>query len=369
MSESEVATVSTAQVGRVADTPRIRRHEAPLAVRTGRGLFWPRVAVLVAVGVLLPLVASGVGGYEARYTLTISIAYAIGILAFNVVSSTSGEVNLAAGGEMAIGAYVAAYFEMHHAGAPVAVAAGLLATLLVGFVLALGVARLRGVYTALATFALAFSIPDAVTFFKSFTGGGLGEYMLPFKVGGLSLAGGRLSADYIGMAVFVVVGVAWLAVLNGPSGRILLLLGDAEPALTAFGHRPFWLKVAVWSASGLLAGAAGILYGLTVGYLNPQGFTLYLSLYLLVGAVVGGTTSVLGALVGGALIGVIPTYMSGAQGGGEDFVLGALLVLVLVVGRRGVWPRVESGAVWCLSRWGRRGRQRAGVSSAEAEHG
>lgn len=341
MSTSSEKFLETADNGTRAVSQNSRRDATAMAIRTGRGLLVPRIAILLVVGALLPILASHFGGYEARYVLAISIPYAIAILGGNMVASTAGDINLAIGAEMAIGAYVGAYGEVHHFGLGLSVLLAVAAATAAAFFLSLGVSRLQGVYTALATFALAFCIPDLVTFFVSLTGGGLGEYVSPVKVVGLSIGGGTLATDYSGMILFVAVGVIWLLSLSGRMGRTLMFLGEAEPALAAFGRSPYWLKVGIWTSAGVTAGLAGVLYGLSIGYLNPQEFTFYLSLYLFVGGVVGGTATVMGALLGGLLIGALPIYLSTSSGGVEPIVLGVILLLVLVFGSKGLWPRVE----------------------------
>lgn len=320
------------------------RDYRALSLRTGRGMVKARVATLVAVAVVLPVLASMAGGYEARYALGLSALYAISILGGNIVTSTAGDVNLAIGAEMAFGAYGAAYGQSHHLSVLVSILLGVVAAMILAFVVSLGVVRLQGVYTALATFALAFCIPDLAVFFESITGGGTGTYVNPVRIGGFVIQGGSLFSDYVAMALFLVAGTIWLVILNGRAGRSVLMLGDAEPALKAFGRSSYWLKVAVWTAGGALAGVAGVVYGPVIGYLNPQEFTFFLSLYLFVGGIVGGASSVMGALIGGLVIGALPIYLGSAQGGMEDIIFGALLVLALVLGRSGVWPRVEGWA-------------------------
>ncbi len=326
-----------------ASTPTAARGWT-LEIRTGRGLLRGRAMVLIGVSVLLPLLASMLGGYEARYALSVSVPLAIAILGGNIVSSTAGDVNLALGAEMAIGAYSAAYGEAHGLGLLLSVLMAIIVTAVATAIVSLGIVRLSGVYTALATFAFAFCIPDLTTYLASVTGGGVGEYVLPVKFAGLSLGGASMAEVYVAMGAFLILSVAWLAILSGRAGRVMLLLGDAEPALVAFGRSVYWLKMAVWVGGGIVAGIAGVLYGMAVGYLNPQEFTFYLSLYLFVGGVVGGTVSPMGALVGGLIVGMVPIYLGGKQGGVEDVLFGVLLMAALLIGRRGLWPRVEGAA-------------------------
>lgn len=317
------------------------RSSVSLLIRTGRGLVVPRAAILIVVVAFLPIVMSGAGGYEARYVLAISGSYAIATLGGNLIAATARDINLAMGAQMAVGGYATAYAETHHWGTPVAVVLAIGASTVVSFVVSLGVVKLREVYTALATFALAFCIPDLATYLHPVTGGGSGEYMLPIQIGGLSLGGGSLDLDYAVMILFGLFGTIWLVFMDTGAGRRMLMLDDAEPALAGLGRSPYWMKVRIWTVSGLVAGLAGLTYGLTVGYLNPQQFTYFLSLQLFVGGVVGGLTSVMGALIGGLLVGGVPIYLSNTQGGVEDIFFGTVLVLALLLGKSGLWPRIE----------------------------
>lgn len=327
--------------GVAPDKVTTARSSAALAIRTGRGLVRSRALLLVVVVVFLPLVMSGLGGYEARYALAISGSYAIATLGGNLIAATARDVNLAIGAQMAVGAYATAYAENHHWGTAVAVVLAIAASTVVSFVVSLGVVRLREVYTALATFALAFCIPDFATYLHSVTGGGAGEYVLPISIGSQSFGGGTLALDYAVTIIFGIFGLAWLVFMATGSGRRMLMLDEAEPALAGFGRSPYWMKVRVWTLSGVVSGLAGLTYGLAVGYLNPQQFTYFLSLQLFVGSVVGGLTSVIGALIGGLLVGAVPIYLSSTAGGVEDILFGGLLVLSLVLGKGGLWPRIE----------------------------
>lgn len=296
------------------------------------------VAVAVLVLVLLPFVLS-----EFRTVQLATVgAYFIAILGLDVLT-TSGQISLGHGAFMAVGGYTTAILMANHGVLDLwtlPIAAGL--TLLVGLVAGIPALRLSGLYLALATFGLAIVMPTLLKRFDHFTGGSTGITLF-----GRPTQSGR-GAGYLGLtnntwlyALTWFVGVllfllAWW-LLASRFGRSLRAVRDSDLAAVSSGINRSAYKVAAFGLSAAYAGVAGALYTINVAYVSPDTFQIQLSLYLLVGAVIGAFGSIWGAVLGALLIqflpdivGVIP-HVNTKEAGPATFTFGAVLVVLMLL--------------------------------------
>jgi len=296
------------------------------------------VGVTVLVLVLLPFVLS-----EFRTVQLATVgAYFIAVLGLDVLLE-SGQVSLGHGAFMAVGGYTTAILMANHGVQDVwtiPIAAGVAGGL--GLLFGIPALRLSGSYLALATFAIAIVLPTLLKKFDHFTGGSTGITLFgrPTQSGhGAGYIG--LSNDTwlyvltwtIGVALFL---LAWWF-LSSRFGRSLRAVRDSELAATASGVNRALYRVSAFGISAAYAGVAGALYAINVAYVSPDTFPIQLSLYLLVGAVVGGYGSIWGAAVGALLIqflpdivGVIPRVDT-KQAGPATFFFGAVLVVLMLL--------------------------------------
>src|SRR5439155_6731814 len=111
-------------------------------------------------------------------------------------------------------------------------------------------------------------------------------------------------------AAFALMGMLVLALRRGRFGRRLAAMRDSPAATTMLGISIPVTKLVVFTISAGLAGFAGALFGALRGSANPTDFISFQSLPLLLLAMVGGVTSVTGALLGGLLF-AIRGYVTG----------------------------------------------------------
>lgn len=314
------------------------------SIQSGRGRGFVRWRLLLIVA--LPVVTLIVGlssTSSTRLALAIATVYAIAVLSNSVVLGGLNEINLGAGGWMAVGAYAMAIFLEHSIPLLVSVVLAVATTTLIGFVVAIPTVRLRGIFTALSTFVLAYSVPQCIVFLESITGGSHGK-SVPF---GLTLFGAEIGGSSPGTLVlvtvsFIVVGLATFALLESRWGKTVIWVAEAEPAAAVFGVRTTAVKVAVWTWSAALSGLAGALFALTLGFLSPDQFQAALGINLFVGAVIGGSRSIWAALVGGLLIGFLPTQLQDYMPSSATGILfGGILLVAILAGAGGLARPIE----------------------------
>ena len=331
-------------------------HSLRRAVMVGRCRFSAaRAIVLIVVVLAAPLIASVFGGSFGVYALTLGTVYSFAVLGSNVVGGFLEEPNLAMGGYLALGAYAAAKLMADHLPyAMILLAAAVIAGL--GAVLVAAVTlRLRDIQTALVTFALAWALPDLLNAASSLTGGTEGLSVVDVPTLGVQFASGSLYLCYLAAVLFVLAGLTVQRMLDRRPGRLLIAVAQAEQSAASFGVRTWAVRVGAGFCAGALAGVAGALYAPAVGYLSSRQFDFKFSLLIVVGTIVGGRRSVVGAWIGGTVIGTLPQALSAGVGSSELIVFGAALVAVVVGFRSGICTELEFWTIKGLRRHRRQG--------------
>jgi branched-chain amino acid transport system permease protein len=323
-----------------------------------RGLLFAGALLVLA---LLPRVLSD---FRASQAALVAV-YFVALLGLNVLTGYSGQVSLGHGAFMALGAYTTAILVSEqglklggHTFAsdvrdlwtiPVA---GLVAGL-AGVLFGIPALRLSGLYLALATFAVAVALPAVLRRADELTGGtsGINLFGLP-RVRGLAVEttvlGHRLTYNdwlyYLCWTVAVVLYIAVWLLLRGRIGRALRAIRDSEVAAAASGvHLPTY-KTLAFGVSAFYAGVAGSLFALVITFVNPSSpDPVTLSIFLLVGVVVGGLGSLWPLVFGAAFIQFLPDVAQrfSKAPGMTSIVFGAALILVAIVLPTGVGGLVK----------------------------
>jgi branched-chain amino acid transport system permease protein len=275
-----------------------------------------RLLPLALAAGLVVLIGQRAGEFRLGQFTYVAI-YFVALLGLNILTGYNGQISLGHGAFMGIGAYVTAIATLGHPGLelyghhppdwlpigdgmrPVfTVPLAFAITGVIGFLFGLPALRLAGVSLALATFAMAVSLPAVAKKFENVTGGGGGVNLpLPHTPFGWDVSTQRwLYYEAWGVAAILFV-VAWVLV-RGRVGRAWRAIRDREVAATASGVSPAVYKTVAFGVSSAYAGAAGGLLAIQVSYVNPDTFPLELSVLLLASVVIGGLASLSGALYG-----------------------------------------------------------------------
>jgi branched-chain amino acid transport system permease protein len=297
------------------------------------------VAVVAAVLSVLPFVLSDYNVYLAAEVGVFFIA----VLGLNILTGYTGQISIGHGAFMAIGAYVTAILSRdHHTNLVLTMLVSFAACFVIGLIVGLPALRLSGVSLALATFALAVSVPQLPLQWSTYLGGSLGVQASskPSSLFGISMPGvANLSNQWIyGVAwtsSALLFAVAWL-ILRGRVGRAFRAVRDSEIAAVASGVELGLYKTLAFGISAAYAGVAGSLFVMASnGFAQSQDFLVVLSLQLLIGAAVAGLGSLWGVLVGAAFVGLLPKISGSVpiigSDHGRDVVYGLLVILVMLV--------------------------------------
>jgi len=331
-----------------------------------------RRQLLLALGALVVviLVLENTGPFRNGQFAAMAY-YAIAAGGLTVLTGLNGQLSLGHGALMAVGAYTAALMLQERDAALPLVLILLIATgvtLVVGALVGVAAARLHGPYLAGATLALAVAVPGIPLYFSETLGGEQGlRVRVPeiptwladavYFVTGQDLTPTRYLA-YLGWLGVIIVFVLLANLSRSRIGRIWQAVRDDEVAAELAGINLGRARVLAFVVSAGCAGLAGGLLALSARIAAPSGFTLTLSLLLLSAVVLGGLGSLVGALVGAALLTFLPQVVTGV---GEDLgltdvqaaqlaplIYGLVTVLVVLLAPAGL-----AGGLRKLTQWRR----------------
>jgi branched-chain amino acid transport system permease protein len=311
---------------------RARRHDVREDVRVHRAIVrfrgrGPVLAAILAVVVLaaVPWLVSE-GGLMS--SLVITLILFISVLGLDVLMGYAGQVSLGQAGFMAIGGYTSAILATSYGVPPLAATfAGIVLSLACAFVLSIVTMRLRGAYLALATLAFGLLIDSLTVGLEDWTGGPSGLVGIPsFSIGPLVLATPTAMYLFV-LALVVVIVIALFGAMRSSFGRALQAIRTDQTAAAALGINVPRYKIAAFAIAAALASLSGSLYAFDFHFLSPEMVATPRSFELITMLILGGDGTLVGGLIGTALITLLPTvfqplaaYMTLAEG--------AILVLV-----------------------------------------
>jgi branched-chain amino acid transport system permease protein len=296
-------------------------------------------AAVTVVIVILPFVLDG---YHEGIVTDVAI-YFIAILGLNILTGYTGQISIGHGAFMMIGGYTTVIMSHdHHTNLIATLPLAALVSFGCGLLVGLPALRLSGVYLALATFALAVSVPQLPLKFSKFLGGSNG-LQTDHTVSHLWL---YVVAWSCAAVAFV---TAWL-LLRGRIGRAFRSVRDSEVAAVSSGVSLPIYKTFAFGVSAAYAGVAGSLFVLaTNGFAQPNEFGILLSLKILIGAAVAGLGSLWGLVVGAVFVGLLPEISSSVPllgpAHGQDLVFGLVVILVMLLlpnGFAGLLARLQA---------------------------
>jgi branched-chain amino acid transport system permease protein len=303
-------------------------------------------ALLLVALVVLPFLVKNYRVFQFNLVLV----YAIAILGLNILTGFNGQISLGHGAFYALGAYTAAVL-MDKFGVPywATLPAAALLCFGFGFLVGFPALRLAGHYLALATFGLALAIPQLLKYrhIEGLTGGVQGIVLTkPEPPLTFSLLGQPLSADrwlyFFTLAVAALMFLLAWNLLRGRVGRALVAVRDHPIAATAMGVNLPIFKSLTFGVSAAFTGVAGALGAIVVAFVSPDSFTVQLSIFLLVGLVVGGLASIPGAVFGAIFIQFVPNLSDALSKSAPAAIYGVLLIALMYLMPGGVMHMVRS---------------------------
>jgi branched-chain amino acid transport system permease protein len=299
-----------------------------------RGL--PATAGVAALLVGLVLFGNSAGDYYADVAIMTFLAV---ILALGVrLLLLAGEASLAHGVFYAFGAYTVAILTARH-GVPFWPAMGLGGVVAAAGALIVGIPSLRtsGSYFFLMTFGALIVGMSVAQYWTSLTGGFAG-------ISGVHRPAGIETVTdwfFLTLALVAVCVAIFYLFERSRWGLELRAIGDSRDLAQAIGISPLGTMLAAFVVGAFFAGIAGGFYASYVTFVAPSSFTTWLSTYILMYVILGGTRYFLGAIVGTLLLALLPTMESWSQNYVGMFVPGVTLLIFMIAPRGVVTSGVE----------------------------
>ena len=282
------------------------------------------------------------------FQATMVLSYAVALVGLNLLTGYNGQISLGHGAFYAIGAYAVAILT-NQAGWPywlgIPVAGAI--CLVVGYGFGRPALKLQGLYLALATFALSIVTPQLLKHksLEAWTGGVGGSVLTkPEAPFGLPLVADQWFYLFA-LAVTAVMFVLARNLIDSGTGRAIRAVRDHAIAAESMGVDNAHYKSMTFAVSAAFAGVGGGLSALAVQFVSPDSFTMFLSISLLVGVVVGGVGTLWGALFGAAFIMFVPDLAEKVSKDAAWGVYGVVLIAFVFTMPSGVMGLIAKAKV------------------------
>jgi branched-chain amino acid transport system permease protein len=265
------------------------------------------------------------------------LCFAIFACAFNLLLGFSGMLSFGHAAFFGSSAYVTGWLATAHGwGAVSATVAGILVAAILGVVVGVIAIRRRGIYFAMITLALA-QLVYFVCLEAPFTGGENGLQGVPrgnlFEIL-------QLKSDvvmyYLVVAAFFAVFVFIRRVVHSPFGQVLKAIRENEPRAVSLGYDINRYKLVAFVLSATLAGFAGSLKVLVLGFATLSDVQQANSGEVILMTLLGGTGTFFGPVIGAAIVVTLQEYLSEIVGGWVTVIIGAVFIACVLLFRRGI---------------------------------
>lgn len=298
-----------------ADDVEIERSEEPLRIPAAIADRWyvrrrtlVAASVATTVCVVLPFLP-WLREPHNTFVLAHVVVFALATLSLTMLSGWGGQVSLGQFAFVAIGAFTAARVAPR--------GWSLVATIVVaaivgaGFAVAAGLPAARSRGLTLAVTSLGVAVVGPVWLFRqAWLAPAETSSVEPAYLAGLGRLATQRSVYFAGLALVVLIGLALVRLRQSSVGRAIVAVRDNAPAAATFGFSPALVRLTTFAASGALAAVAGVLWLTVNRNVSVQVAGSNESLLVLAAAVIGGVSSVAGAILGSIALFGMPLLLA-----------------------------------------------------------
>ena len=277
------------------------------------------------LGILLLAVMLAVPFFATQFwlnMLVLALIYSIAVSSITVLTGYVGLLSFGQAGFVGVGAYSYGVLSVAHVPAVLCALAGLVLPTVLGLLLALPAARLKGHYLAIGTLGFGVLIGQLLNNMVGVTRGPMGllgihavvvdRTVWYYAMLGLSLA---------------LVGLLHLVERHSFLGVVLKSIKHDEISASTSGVGAFHVKLLAFSASAFLAGLCGVLLAAYLRFLTPDLFLTDESFRYLLMAVVGGIGSAAGGWIAALLLTLLPEGLRALGEGNVRLMVYGVMVL------------------------------------------
>jgi branched-chain amino acid transport system permease protein len=305
-------------------------HYTPMTERARR-LFmsWPAAMAALAGGLLLPWLIYPVVAADI-------ILWGLFALGFDLLFAVGGLLSFGQAAYWGAAAYVTGILMVHfNVVMPLAVIGGVVLSTTIGILFGFVVARKKGIYFSMITFAFAAIVYFIVNQFPQYTGGEDGLHgVIRSTLFGLDLRDDRVFY-YVCLAFVALTIFGVIRLLKSPFGLSLLGARENERRMLSIGYNVYALRVKAYALSALICSTAGALYGLNHQFVTLEMVGWRASGEPIMMTLLGGAGTIFGPFLGAGVVLVMRNTLSSITDSGSLF-LGLLFVIIVMLFRRGI---------------------------------
>ncbi len=271
------------------------------------------------------------------------LCFALFACAFNLLLGFTGLLSFGHAAFFGFAAYVTGYFIKSQGFTPeLGILAGVIVAAFIGLVFGLIAIRRQGIYFAMITLALAQMV-FFICLQASFTGGEDGLQGVPRgKLFGLLALDGDQTMYYVVLAIFVACFLAIARIINSPFGQVLKMIRENEPRAISLGYEVDRYKLLAFVLSAALAGLAGSLKTLVMGFATLSDVHWSMSGEVILMSLLGGVGTFFGPVVGAGIVIALQNLLADKVGSWVTVIIGVIFVLCVLAFRKGVVGELQA---------------------------
>ena len=289
---------------------------------------------------IMALVAPFVGLYPVF--LMKVLCFAMFACAFNLLLGYTKMLSFGHAAYFGSSAYVTGWLVTTHGwGTIEGIVAGVAVAMVLGLVIGAIAVRRQGIYFAMITLALS-QLVFFVCLQSEFTGGENGLQGIPRgSIFGMMALGSDRTMYYFVLAAFVAVYVLIRRIVHSPFGQVLKAIRANESRAISLGYKVDRYKLVAFVLSASLAGLAGSLKALVLGFVTLSDVSQGTSGEVILMTLLGGSGTFLGPVVGANVVVTLQEYLSDLVGAWVSVIIGAIFVVCVMTFRRGFVGEIQ----------------------------
>jgi branched-chain amino acid transport system permease protein len=292
-----------------------------------------RATYLVILGLLL---AAPLIGLYPVFVMKL-LCFALFACAFNLLLGFTGLLSFGHAAFFGSAAYVSGWFIKSQGWPPeLAIFAGVAASAFLGLVFGLVAIRRQGIYFAMITLALAQMV-FFICLQAPFTGGEDGLQGVPRgNLFGLVSLASDTAMYYVVVVVFVACFLGIGRIVTSPYGQVLKMIRENEPRAISLGYEVDKYKLLAFVLSAALAGLAGALKTLVMGFATLSDVHWSMSGEVILMSLLGGVGTFFGPVFGAGIVISLQNLLADKVGAWVSVIIGAIFVVCVLAFRKGV---------------------------------
>jgi len=299
------------------------------------------LSLLILAGVILALPLGLGNSYYLNVLVFVGI-YSLITIGLSLLMGYTGQISLGHAAFFGLGAYTSGVLSAKFGVSPwLALLAAIFVTGGIAFLIGAPALKLKGHYLAMATLAFGYIVFIVFNQASSLTGGPSGFGQIPrFRLGNFLLRS-DVHYYYLVWTLVIVVLLVSLNIIHSRVGRALRSIHEGELTANIMGVNTAKYKIQVFVLSAVYASLAGSLYAHFITFLNPTPFGFHFSIVLVAMVAVGGMASVWGAMIGAALLTILPEYLR-AFHDYDILIYGSTLLVIMMFLPQGLFAGILS---------------------------